>query len=77
MNARWTSLALIPLAGLAAPITLLRGLDSRERTRRAADIHAIEPTGRSLLPGGLLGDLTKVQLRHLFVSLRRSQPFTL
>ena len=56
--------------------TVLRGLDGQDITLRAADIRSIEPTGRSLMPEGLLDDLPDDQLRDLFAYLRQSQPFT-
>ncbi len=59
-----------------AQVTVLRGLDGQDITLRAADIRSIEPTGRSLMPEGLLDDLNEDQLRDLFAYLRQSQPFT-
>jgi putative membrane-bound dehydrogenase-like protein len=59
-----------------AQVTVLRGLDGQDVTLRAADIRSIEPTGRSLMPEGLLDDLKEDQLRDLFAYLRQSQPFT-
>ena len=59
-----------------AQVTVLRGLDGQDITLRAADIRSIEPTGRSLMPEGLLDDLKDEQLRDLFAYLRQSQPFT-
>ena len=57
-------------------VTVLRGLDGQDITLRAADIRSLEPTGRSLMPEGLLDDLKDEQLRDLFAYLRQSQPFT-
>jgi putative membrane-bound dehydrogenase-like protein len=59
-----------------AQVTVLRGLDGQDITLRAADLRSIEPTGRSLMPEGLIDDLTDEQLRDLFAYLRQSQPFT-
>jgi putative heme-binding domain-containing protein len=59
-----------------AQVTVLRGLDGQDLTLRAADIRFLEPTGRSLMPEGLLDDLKDDQLRDLFAYLRQSQPFT-
>ena len=59
-----------------AQVTVLRGLDGQDITLRAADIRSIEPAGRSLMPEGLIDDLTDDQLRDLFAYLRQSQPFT-
>ena len=59
-----------------AQVTVLRGLDGQDITLRAADIRSLEPTGRSLMPEGLLDDLNDEQLRDLFAYLRQSQPFT-
>ncbi len=59
-----------------AQVAVLRGLDGQDTTLRAADIRSIEPTGRSLMPEGLLDDLKEDELRDLFAYLRQSQPFT-
>jgi putative heme-binding domain-containing protein len=57
-------------------VTVLRGLDGQDLTLRHADLKAIEPMGRSLMPEGLLDDLSEQQLRDLFAFLRASQPIT-
>ena len=57
-------------------VTVLRGLDGQDITLRAADVRSIEPTGRSLMPEGLLDDLKDNQLRDFFAYLRSSQPFS-
>ena len=57
-------------------VAVLRGLDGQDITLRAADIRSLEPTGRSLMPEGLLDDLKEDQLRNLLAYLRSSQPFT-
>jgi putative membrane-bound dehydrogenase-like protein len=59
-----------------AQVTVVRGLDGQDITLRAADIRSVEPTGRSLMPEGLLDDLNDEQLRDLFAYMRQSQPFT-
>jgi putative membrane-bound dehydrogenase-like protein len=59
-----------------ARVTVLRGLDGQDMTLRAAEIRSLEPTGRSLMPEGLLDDLNDEQLRDFFAYLRQSQPFT-
>ena len=59
-----------------AQVTVLRGLDGQDITLRAADLRSIEPTGRSLMPEGLLDDLKDDQLRDLLAYLRSSQPFS-
>lgn len=57
-------------------VAVVRGLDGQDVTLRAADIRSLEPTGRSLMPEGLIDDLTDAQLRDLFAHLRAAQPFT-
>ena len=57
-------------------VAVLRGLDGQDFTLRASEIEAIEPTGRSLMPEGLLDGWTDEQLRDFFAYLRSSQPFT-
>jgi putative heme-binding domain-containing protein len=64
------------LADRDAQVTVLRGLDGQDVTLRAVDVRSIEPTGRSLMPEGLLDDLKDEQLRDLFAYLRSSQPFS-
>lgn len=59
-----------------AQVVVMRGLDGQDVTLRATEIRTIEPTGRSLMPEGLLDDLGDDQLRDLFAYLRSSQPFT-
>jgi putative membrane-bound dehydrogenase-like protein len=57
-------------------VTVLRGLDGENITLRAAQIRAIKPAGKSLMPAGLLDGLSDEQLRDFFAYLRISQPIT-
>lgn len=59
-----------------AHVLVLRTLDGQDTTLRQAEIESLQPTGRSLMPEGLLDDLTDQQLRDLFAYLRSSQPMT-
>lgn len=59
-----------------AQVIVLRGLDGQDITLRATDVQSVEPAGRSLMPEGLLEDMSDDQLRDLFAYLRQSQPFT-
>ena len=57
-------------------IVVLRGLEGEDITLRAAEIKGLRPMGRSLMPEGLLENLTDQQLRDFFAYLRISQPIT-
>lgn len=57
-------------------VTVLRGLDGQDVTLRADEIENLLPTGRSLMPEGLLEGLSEQQLRDLFAYLRISQPIS-
>ncbi len=57
-------------------VTVLRGLGGESITLRAAEIKDLQPMGRSLMPAGLLDDLSAQQLRDFFAYLRISQPIT-
>jgi putative heme-binding domain-containing protein len=57
-------------------ILVLRGLEGEDITLRQADVKALVPVGRSLMPEGLLEGLSDQQLRDLFAYLRISQPIT-
>ncbi len=57
-------------------VTVLRGLDGENVTLRAVAIKSLQPLGRSLMPAGLLDDLTEKQLRDFFAYLRISQPIS-
>jgi putative heme-binding domain-containing protein len=56
--------------------TTLRGLDGQDQVLPAAEVLAVRPTGRSLMPEGLLEGLSDDQLRDFFAFLRSSQPFS-
>ena len=55
-------------------VTVLRGLDGQDLTIAAHEIADVQPMGRSMMPEGLLDDLSDQQLRDLFAYLRISQP---
>jgi len=55
---------------------VLRTLDGESPTLRPSEINSLQPTGRSLMPEGLLDGLSDQQLRDLFAYLRSSQPMT-
>ena len=55
---------------------VLRTLDGESTTLRPSEIDSLQPTGRSLMPEGLLDGLSDQQLRDLFAYLRSSQPMT-
>jgi putative heme-binding domain-containing protein len=57
-------------------VTVLRGLDGQDVTLRADEIENVAPTGRSLMPEGLLEGLSDQQLRDLFAYVRISQPIS-
>jgi putative membrane-bound dehydrogenase-like protein len=57
-------------------VLVLRGPDGQDVSLSVNDIEQIEPAGRSLMPDGLLDDLSPQQIRDLFAYLRISQPFT-
>ena len=54
----------------------LRGLDAQDQALLVAEVLAVRPTGRSLMPEGLLEGLSDDQLRDFFAFLRSSQPFS-
>ncbi len=59
-----------------ANVLVLRTLDGQDTTLRQSEVQSLQPTGRSLMPEGLLDDLTDQQFRDLFAYLRSSQPMT-
>jgi len=56
--------------------TTVRTLDGQDQVLVAADVREVRPTGRSLMPEGLLDGLDDRQLRDFFAYLRSSQPFS-
>jgi putative heme-binding domain-containing protein len=59
-----------------AHVVVLRALDGQDHALRQSEIRKLQPTGRSLMPEGLLDDLSEQQLRDFFAYLRSSQPMT-
>jgi putative heme-binding domain-containing protein len=59
-----------------AQITVLRNLSGQDISVRADEIENMLPTGRSLMPEGLLEGLSEQQLRDLIAYLRISQPIS-
>lgn len=57
-----------------AQIVVLRGWEGEDITLRQADVTRLEPVGRSLMPEGLLDDLSDQQLQDLFAYLRLPRP---
>jgi putative membrane-bound dehydrogenase-like protein len=57
-------------------ITVLRSLEGENITLRSSEIVELQPTGRSLMPEGLLEGMTDQELRDFFAYLRISQPIT-
>jgi putative heme-binding domain-containing protein len=57
-------------------VLVLRMLDGQDVSLPVSEIAEIQPTGRSLMPEGLLDGLSEQQLRDFFAYLRSSQPFT-
>jgi putative heme-binding domain-containing protein len=55
---------------------VLRTLDGENTTLRPTEIDSLQPTGRSLMPEGLLDGLSDQQLRDFFAYLRSSQPMS-
>jgi len=56
--------------------TTVRGLDGQDHVLAAGEVLEVRPTGRSLMPEGLLDGLDDRQLRDFFAYLRSSQPFS-
>jgi hypothetical protein len=54
----------------------MRWLDGENVVLEQEEIEELAPVGRSLMPDGLLDDLSDQQIRDLFQFLRRSQPVT-
>lgn len=57
-------------------ILVLRGVDGQNVSLRQSDIWKKRPMKSSLMPAGLLDDLSAGQLRDLFAYLRAGQPMT-
>ncbi|WP_165073894.1 PVC-type heme-binding CxxCH protein [Paludisphaera rhizosphaerae] len=55
-------------------VIVLRTSDGEERTFARTDVEAFEPSKTSIMPEGLLDDLSDAQLRDLLAYLRVSQP---
>lgn len=55
-------------------IVVIRGDDGKETTLARARIEVLRPSPKSIMPEGLLDDLTEQQARDLFAYLRSSQP---
>lgn len=59
-----------------AKIVILRGFDGQDTALAQAIIADLKPAGRSLMPDGLIDDLTDQQLRDFFAYLRSPQPIS-
>lgn len=57
-------------------VVVLRGLEGEDITLRQSEVKELKAMGRSLMPEGLIDDLTEKQLRDFFAYLRISQPIT-
>lgn len=57
-------------------IVVMRGLDGENVVLQQEEIDELAPVGRSLMPDGLLDDLSDAQIRDLFQFLKRTQPIT-
>lgn len=57
-------------------VVTLRGKAGEDIRVEREEIESIEPIGRSLMPDGLLDELTEEQLRDFFAYLRISQPIS-
>ena len=55
-------------------VVVVRGVDGNDVSLARKRVIEILPAGRSLMPEGLLEDLSDDQLRNLFAYLRISQP---
>ena len=55
-------------------VVVLRGSDDKDVVLARADIEAIHPAPSSIMPEGLLKDLSDQQVRDLFAYLRSTQP---
>ena len=57
-------------------VVTLRGKAGEDIRVERVEIESIAPVGRSLMPDGLVDDLTQQQLRDFFAYLRISQPIS-
>lgn len=64
------------IADQDANVVVLRGLDGQDQTIERAAIAKMEAARTSLMPEGLLDDLSDQQLRDLFAYLRIPQPIS-
>ena len=55
-------------------VVVLRGSDGKEVILARADIDTIRPAPSSIMPEGLLKELSDQQVRDLFAYLRSTQP---
>jgi len=55
-------------------VVVLRGADGQETGLPRDKIAAQKPLGQSLMPEGVLNDLSDEDLRHLFAFLKSTQP---
>ena len=66
------------LSGIAVEqdknVVVLRGSEGKDVVLSRADIDAIRPASNSIMPEGLLKDLSDQQVRDLFAYLRSTQP---
>lgn len=62
------------LADQDAQTIVLRGFNGESTTVARDDIESMRATGQSLMPDGLLKELTEDQVRNLFAYLRSTQP---
>ena len=57
-------------------IVALRGMAGEDIRVSRADVKSLKPMGRSLMPEGLLQQLTDQEMRDFFAYLRISQPIS-
>ncbi|MHC5542410.1 hypothetical protein ACYOEI_29660, partial [Singulisphaera rosea] len=55
-------------------VVVLRGADGRDAAIRRSDIDEMTASKSSIMPEGLLKDLSDKQVRDLFAYLRSTQP---
>jgi putative heme-binding domain-containing protein len=64
------------IADQDANVVVVRGFDGEDLSLARADIREMNASGTSLMPEGLLNDLTDQQLRDFFAYLRIPQPIS-